>query len=133
VAYFSDASPESIGSLVQRVLTTEAGHRMILIGNFVGFLFAAAAFAMSVLSFPLLMDRNISAMAAASISITSVLRNPLTMAMWGLIVAGVLLIASPLPQGGGAGTAVARAAVTRAQGPGIWVRSIALSRTNGGL
>jgi len=94
VAYFSDASPESIGSLVQRVVTTEAGHRMILIGNLVGFLFAAAAFAMSVLSFPLLMDRNISAMAAASISITSVRRNPLTMAMWGLIVAGVLLIGS---------------------------------------
>jgi uncharacterized membrane protein len=94
VAYFSDASPESIGSLVQRALTTKAGHRMILIGNLVGFLFAAAAFALSVLSFPLLMDRNISAMAAASISIASVLRNPLTMAVWGLIVAGVLLIGS---------------------------------------
>jgi uncharacterized membrane protein len=94
VAYFSDASPESIGSLVHRALTTKAGHRMIVIGNLVGFLFAAAAFAMSVLSFPLLMDRNISAIAAASISISSVLRNPLTMATWALIVAGVLLIAS---------------------------------------
>jgi uncharacterized membrane protein len=94
VAYFKDASPESIGSLVQQVLTTKAGHRMILIGNFVGFLFATSTFAVSLLSFPLLMDRNISAMAAASISITWVLRNPLTMGVWGLIVAGVLLIAS---------------------------------------
>jgi uncharacterized membrane protein len=94
VACFSDGSPESIGSLVQRVLTTEAGRRMILIGNFVGFLFAVATFAISVLSFPLLIDRNVSAIAAVSISIRSVLRNPLTMAMWGLIVAGVLLIGS---------------------------------------
>jgi hypothetical protein len=67
---------------------------MILIGNLVGFLFAAAAFGLSVLSFPLLMDRNISAIAAVSVSITSVRRNPLTMAIWGLIVAGVLLIGS---------------------------------------
>jgi uncharacterized membrane protein len=92
VAYFGDAPPESIGSFVQQVLTTEAGHRMILIGNFVGFLFAVAAFVISVVSFPLLIDRNISAIAAVATSIHSVLRNSLTMVLWGLIVVGVLLI-----------------------------------------
>jgi uncharacterized membrane protein len=94
LAYFGDAPPESIGSFVQRVLTTEAGHRMILIGNFVGFLFAVAAFVISVVSFPVLIDCKISAIAAVAISIKSVLCNPLTMALWGLIVAGVLLIGS---------------------------------------
>jgi uncharacterized membrane protein len=94
LAYFGDTSPESIGSFVQRVLTTEAGHRMILIGNFVGFLFGVAAFVISVVSFPVLIDRKISAIAAVAISIRSVLYNPLTMALWGLIVAGLLLIGS---------------------------------------
>ena len=94
LAYFGDAPPESIGSFVQLVLTTEAGLRMILIGNFVGFLFAVAAFVISVVSFPVLIDCKISAIAAVAISIKSVLCNPLTMALWGLIVAGVLLIGS---------------------------------------
>ena len=38
---------------------------MILIGNGVGFLFALVAFAISVVAFPLLIDRNIGATAAA--------------------------------------------------------------------
>ena len=94
VANFGYAPPNSFGDFVRQVLTTQAGHRMILIGNFVGLLFAIATFAISVLSFPLLIDRNIGAIAAAIVSVKAVLRNPLTMALWGLVVAGVLLIGS---------------------------------------
>jgi len=94
VTHFGYAPPESIGGFVRQVLTTEAGHRMILIGNGVGFLFALVAFAISVVAFPLLIDRNISATAAAATSIKVVLRNPLTMALWGLIVAAALFIGS---------------------------------------
>ena len=94
ITNFGYAPPESIGGFVRQVLTTEAGHRMILIGNAVGFLFALVAFAISVVAFPLLIDRNISATAAAATSVKAVLRNPLTMALWGLIVAAVLLIGS---------------------------------------
>ena len=76
------------------MLTTEAGWRMILIGNAVGFLFALVAFVISVVAFPLLIDRQIGAAAAAATSVRAVLRNPLTMALWGLIVAVALLIGS---------------------------------------
>ena len=69
---------------------------MILVGNGVGFLFALVAFSISVVAFPLLIDRNISATGAAATSVKAVLRNPLTMALWGLIVAGALLIGSLL-------------------------------------
>ena len=69
---------------------------MILVGNGVGFLFALVAFSISVVAFPLLIDRNISATGAAATSVKAVLRNPLTMALWGLIVAGGLLIGSLL-------------------------------------
>src|SRR6185436_1593365 len=70
------------------------GHRMIVIGNGVGFLFAVVAFAISVVAFPLLIDRNIGATAAALTSLRAVIRNPFTMALWGLIVAVALLIGS---------------------------------------
>jgi uncharacterized membrane protein len=94
VAHFGYVQPESIGAFVRQVLTTKAGHRMILIGNGVGFLFALAAFAISVVTFPLLIDRNVSATVAAVTSVRTVLRNPLTMALWGLILAAALLIGS---------------------------------------
>jgi len=94
VAHFGYGPLESIDAFVRQVLTTDAGHRMILVGNGVGFLFALVAFAISVVAFPLLIDRNISATAAAATSVKAVLRNPLTMALWGLIVAAALLIGS---------------------------------------
>jgi uncharacterized membrane protein len=94
VAYFGYARPDSIGAFARQVLTTDAGHRMIVVGNAVGFLFAVAAFAISAVSFPLLIDRNVGAVAAACTSLRAVLRNPLTMALWGVIVAALLLIGS---------------------------------------
>ena len=94
VSHFGYAPPESIGAFVRQVLTTEAGHRMILVGNSVGFLFALVSFAISVVAFPLLIDCNIGATAAAVTSVKAVMRNPVTMALWGVIVAAALLIGS---------------------------------------
>ena len=93
-AYFGYVVPESIDNFARQVLTTDAGHRMILVGNAVGFLFALIAFMISVVAFPLLLDRRIGAAAAAATSVKAVLRNPITMALWGLIVAVALLLGS---------------------------------------
>jgi uncharacterized membrane protein len=92
--YFGYAVPESIDAFVRQVLTTGGGHRMILVGNAIGFLFALVAFMVSVVAFPLLIDRRIGAAAAAATSVKAVVRNPVTMALWGLIVAGALLVGS---------------------------------------
>lgn len=92
--YFGYAVPESIDAFVRQVLTTSAGHRMILVGNAVGFLFAVVAFMVSVVAFPLLIDRRIGAIAAAATSVKAVVRNPVTMSLWGLIVAVALLLGS---------------------------------------
>jgi uncharacterized membrane protein len=94
VAEFGYADPQSLDHFVRQVLTTEAGHRMIVIGNAVGLVFAVVAFAVSVVAFPLLIDRDVGAVAAALTSIKAVARNPLTMALWALIVAALLLIGS---------------------------------------
>jgi uncharacterized membrane protein len=92
--YFGYAVPASIDAFTRQVLETDAGHRMILIGNAVGFLFALVAFVISVVAFPLLIDRQIGAAAAAATSVKAVLRNPVTMALWGVIVAAALLLGS---------------------------------------
>src|SRR5262249_46129883 len=67
---------------------------LILVGNFVGFLFAVVALTISVVSFPLLLDRDVGAAVALLTSVRVVLANPLTMALWGLIVAALLVIGS---------------------------------------
>ena len=93
---FGNAEPASVGEFVNQVLTTPAGRRLIIVGNIVGFLFAAVVLVISVVSFPMLVDRNVGAATAVRTSIRAVIENPVTMAMWGLFVAGAL-VAGALP------------------------------------
>jgi uncharacterized membrane protein len=89
-------TPAGLGAFVETVLTTEAGWTMFLVGNGLGFLFAVAALAVSVVSLPMLVDGETSATRAVATSLRAVARNPVTMAAWGLAVAAILAI-SMLP------------------------------------
>jgi len=91
---FGYGSPESIGQFLTDILTTSAGWTLIIAGNGIGFLFAAFALTISVVSFPLLLDRDVGVIVAMHTSIRAVLRNPLMMAAWGLFVAVALVIGS---------------------------------------
>ncbi len=51
-------------------------------------------FALSVVSFPMLLDRDVGVITAVQTSIRVVLANPVTMGMWGLVIAGSLLVGS---------------------------------------
>jgi len=93
VANFGE-EPTPLAAFARRVLTTPEGHNLIIVGNAVGFLFAVLAFSLSVVSFPLLLDRNVGAAVAIVTSAKAVLRNPLTMALWGTFVAAALVIGS---------------------------------------
>jgi uncharacterized membrane protein len=90
-AAFGTAPPRSVGTFVEQLLTTRQGWALIFVGNLAGLLFSAAVLAVSVVSFPLLLDRDISAAAALRTSVRAVARNPGTMALWGFIVAGALI------------------------------------------
>jgi uncharacterized membrane protein len=79
---------------LERVFNTPEGWRLILLGNGVGLLFAILVLAISVVSFPLLLDRQVSPAVAILTSVRAVLKNPLTMALWGLVVAAALLVGS---------------------------------------
>jgi uncharacterized membrane protein len=84
--------PLSITAFVRDVFTTSAGWTMIVVGVGLGFLFALLVLAISVVSFPLLLDRDVGLYGALSTSIRAVAANPGPMAVWGLIVAGGLVI-----------------------------------------
>ena len=94
VANFGYATPTSIRDFVSGVLTTRAGFHLIVEGTGVGFLFAVLALTISVVSFPLLLDRDVGSAVALLTSVRAVAVNPLTMALWGLIVAALLFLGS---------------------------------------
>jgi uncharacterized membrane protein len=94
IANFGYAPPASIEAFLYDVLTTRAGWTLIIVGNGVGLLFAIVVLAVSVVSFPLLLDRDVGAAVAVLTSIRAAVRNPATMILWGLIVAALLVIGS---------------------------------------
>jgi len=93
-AAFGYAAPASIGEFANDVFTTSAGWTLIVVGTGVGFLFAVVALTIGAVSFPLLLDRDVGAAVALFTSIRVVAANPLTMALWGFIVAALLVIGS---------------------------------------
>ena len=86
--------PASLGAFIREVFTTAAGWKMIIFGLGVGTLFAFLVLTISVVSFPLLLDRDVGLDVAVWTSIRAVNANPGPMLLWGLIVAASLLIGS---------------------------------------
>ena len=87
-------TPVSITSFARDVFTTGAGWALIAIGMAVGFAFSAAVLAISVVSFPLLLDRDVSLPTAVVTSVKVALKNPVPIGVWGLIVAASLALGS---------------------------------------
>ena len=87
-------TPTSVGAFVEEVFTTGAGWAMIVIGMAVGFAFSVAVLAISVVSFPMLLDRDVSLPTAVVTSVKVAMKNPVPIGAWGLIVAGSLAIGS---------------------------------------
>jgi uncharacterized membrane protein len=85
-------APASLEAFAHDVLTTPAGWTMTAVGIGVGFLFALVAATISVVSFPLLLDRDVGVITAITTSVRVVRTNPGPMAMWGLIIAGSLVL-----------------------------------------
>lgn len=86
--------PVSFTAFLRDVLGTQAGWTMIAVGCGVGFLFALLVLTISVVSFPMLVDRDVGLQTAIETSVRAVVTNPAPMAAWGLIVAAALVIGS---------------------------------------
>src|SRR6516162_778214 len=94
IVIFSYSAPASIEQFITDLLTTPPGWTLIIVGWGIGFLFAALVLSISAISFPLLLDRDIGAAVAMHTSLRVMAANPLPMALWGFIVAALLLIGS---------------------------------------
>ncbi len=71
--------PENIGFLVTYTV--------------VGAVFAGLIFTTSVISIPMIMDRQVDAVSAGLTSIRACLQNPGVMLLWGALIAGIILVA----------------------------------------
>ena len=89
---FGEDPPVSASDFVTQLVTTRRGAGLIWYGMLLGFLFALTALAISVVAFPLLLDKPASAATAVAVSIRAVAANLMVMAAWGLIV--VVLLAA---------------------------------------
>jgi uncharacterized membrane protein len=87
------AVPASLAEFARQILTTDAGRQLILVGNAVGFLFAALVLVISVVSFPMLVDPKVSAATAVRTSVRAVIQ-PRGHGGLGLIVAAALVLGS---------------------------------------
>lgn len=84
----------SVMDFAQQVLHTPSGQTLIVVGNIVGALFACLVLTLGVVSFPLLVDRDVGPIVALSTSVRAVRTNPLPMLGWGVIVAAALALGS---------------------------------------
>ena len=83
---------DSLRGFLGQVLTTGAGWAMIVLGFGVGFVFAAVVLCVSLVSFPMLIDRPVGVPVALATSLAVARRNPGTTALWGMVVAVSLVI-----------------------------------------
>lgn len=84
--------PASAWVFAQEMFSTSAGWTMILLGWAVGAMFAACVLAISVVSFPLMLDKPVTLRTAMATSLMAVRRNPAQLGCWGLLVAALLLL-----------------------------------------
>lgn len=82
----------STAEFLRATFTTFNGWVMIVVGNSIGLLFAILAFSISVVSFPLMIDRHVDMPTAVRTSIAAVEANPRVMMIWGLMVTGLLVL-----------------------------------------
>ncbi len=74
------------------VFLTGNGLMMLAVGTLVGAGFAGVLFSLSVVSLPLLLDREIDFVTAMITSVSVVLTNPRVMLVWGLFIAALLFL-----------------------------------------
>jgi len=82
-----------IGSESIALLATGAGLMMLLVGGVVGALMALAFYAITVISLPMLVDRNVDFITAIIVSLASVRSNKFVLLIWAILIATALFVA----------------------------------------
>ena len=91
-----NASFSSLQQFITVVLTTSEGLMFLAIGNAVGAALSLILFSLTVVSFPLLLDRDVDFVTAMVTSVRAVVTSPIPMIGWAAVIV-VLLIVSSIP------------------------------------
>ncbi len=84
---------QPISSSTTEMLLSPSGMMMLLVGGAIGGAMAAMLFALSVISLPLLLDKEVDFITAMITSFSAVMKSPVPMALWAAIIAGVMFLA----------------------------------------
>src|SRR5512140_2162310 len=91
-----NASFSSLHEFISVVLTTNEGLLFLAVGNAVGAALSLILFSLTVVSFPLLLDRDVDFVTAMITSVRAVVTSPLPMIGWAALIV-VLLAVSAMP------------------------------------
>ena len=91
-----NASFSSLKEFVTAVLTTNEGLLFLAIGNLDGAALSLILFSLTVVSFPLLLDREVDFVTAMVTSVRAVVMSPVPMIGWAAVIV-LLLIVSAIP------------------------------------
>jgi len=91
---FGDVFPRSIETFTSQIFGTPEGMQLMMWGNLLGLGFAIVVLATTLVTFPMLLDRDVGLVAAMSASIRATLTNPIPVLVWGFIIAALLVIGS---------------------------------------
>jgi uncharacterized membrane protein len=91
-----NASFGSLQEFITILLTTNEGLLFLAIGNAVGAALSLILFSLTVVSFPLLLDRDVDFVTAMITSVRAVVMSPLPMIGWAALIV-VLLVVSAMP------------------------------------
>ncbi|MBV2143698.1 DUF2189 domain-containing protein [Falsochrobactrum sp. TDYN1] len=92
VEMFGPFAPASLLALMDQVLNTPQGHSLFWIGNAIGLGFALFTLCTTIVAFPLLLDRDVGAVAAVCTSVKVFFRNPAECLLWAAIVVALLAV-----------------------------------------
>lgn len=84
--------PAGIRGFIDALMRTREGWTMIVLGNLAGAVFAVLTLVLTVVSFPMAVDRPVDPGAAVATSLAAVRRNPVSMTRWGIRVALLLAL-----------------------------------------
>ena len=94
VALFDWATPTSVPQFLEMVFLTPRGWALIIGGAVIGAIFGWLVLSLSVVSMPMLVDRDVGAAQAVSASWRAAQANRGELIRWGVIVLGLLVLGS---------------------------------------
>lgn len=92
--FLGSKSFSTLDKFVTVVTTTPEGWMFLVVGHLVGAALALALFSITVVSIPLLLEREVDFVTALITSIQAVFLNPPVMLGWGLLVTGMVILGS---------------------------------------